>query len=336
MMNPKDQDKVDSLVAPPLTETKLNCTNRNDEFACHELKGVFMNEQHKFLGFARREFLKAAIAAPLVTGPVLGAEQSVREVDVAVIGAGLAGLTAARELRRRHLRVCVVEARDRVGGRTLDHSIGGGHVAEGGGQWTGPSQTAVLGLAKELGIETFKTFTKGKTVVAFGGNRLTVDAGETGGSADLLRVKRTLDAMANEVPLANPWAAKKAKDWDTITVGEWLRANAERADTRDEIGLEMETALGPAATTSLLWFLFCIHSAGGLRALNVEAQELRFRGGPQALSKKMAADLGDDLVLSSPVTKIDHSGDRVVVDSKRVRVTAKRVVVAMMAPMITL
>ena len=289
-----------------------------------------MSEPHELPNVPRRGFIKVAIAAPLTAGMASGADQSVREVDVAIIGAGLAGLTAARELRRHKVPVCVVEARDRVGGRTLDHSIGSEHVVEGGGQWTGPTQTAVLGLAKELGIETFKTHAKGKTVVAIGGSRITVDGGESEGSADLQRVKKQLDAMAKEVPLSGPWAAKQAKEWDATTVGEWLRTNANRPDTRDGIGLEVETTLGPPSSTSLLWYLFYIHSAGGLHALNIEAQELRFRGGPQALSKKMAADLGGDLVLSSPVSKIDHSGDRVVIESKRVHLKAKRVVVAMM------
>src|SRR5262245_29490082 len=150
-------------------------------------------DQH---GLPRREFLiLTAAAAASAAG---GAEPAVREVDVAVIGAGLSGLTAARELRRHQVTVCVVEARDRVGGRTLDRPIGGGHVVECGGQWAVPTQTAVLGLAKELGVEVFKTHTKGKTVVHFGGTRLTVPAGESG-SRDLRRVKGKLDAMAMEV-----------------------------------------------------------------------------------------------------------------------------------------
>jgi monoamine oxidase len=276
----------------------------------------------------RRDFLKSVVVGPLAIGAV-AADMPARVVDVAVIGAGLSGLTAARELRRHKLRVCVFEARDRVGGRTLDHAIGRGHVVEGGGQWVGPTQTAVIGLAQELGIETFKAYAKGKTVIAAGGIRFTVAPGERG-SRDLRRVKEKLDAMAREVPLADPRAAKKAKEWDAMTVGQWLQANTTQAETREEFGLEVETELGRPAAISLLWFLFYIHSAGGLHALNVEAQELRFLGGPQAISKKMAAELGDELILSSPVAKIHHAGDLVVVDSKLVRVTAKRVVVAMM------
>ena len=274
----------------------------------------------------RREFLRIAAIAPLA----VGADLPAREVDVAIIGAGLAGLTAARELRRHKVGVCVIEARDRVGGRTLDHPIGAGQVVEGGGQWAGPTQTAVLGLAKELGVETFESYMKGKMVIAADGVRLSLAVNERDESDDLRRVKEKLDAMAKDVPLSDPWAAKNAKDLDSITVGEWLKTNAKRAETRQEIGLEVETALGPPDRASLLWFLFYAHSAGGLHALSVEAQELRFKGGSQSLSKKMAAELGDDLVLSSPVRKVDQTGARVEVESKRARISAKRLVVAMM------
>ena len=63
-----------------------------------------------------------------------------READVVVIGAGLAGLAAARALVAAGREVVVLEARDRVGGRTLNHDIGGGKVVELGGAWIGPSQ----------------------------------------------------------------------------------------------------------------------------------------------------------------------------------------------------
>jgi monoamine oxidase len=282
----------------------------------------------------RRDFLKYAASGPLVAATVARADQPTgpeqREVDVVVVGAGLSGLTTARELRKHKTSVCVLEARDRVGGRTLDHAVGGGHVAEGGGQWIGPSQTAVLGLAKELGIETFETFAKGKAVIAIGGSRLTTAAGARDESADMKRVKDKLDSLAKEVPLDTPWTAKYAKEWDSTTLGDWLKSNAREKATREEITLEVETEMGPPSRTSLLWFLFYVHSAGGIKALNVNAQELRFKGGPQLLSKKMAAELKDDLVLSSPVKKIGYAGEKVIVESKRVVVFAKRAVVAMM------
>ena len=63
-----------------------------------------------------------------------------------------------------------------------------GHVVEGGGQWAGPSQTGLLALARDLGVETYKTYTKGKTVVFFSGLRITVISGDRE-SDDLRRVK---------------------------------------------------------------------------------------------------------------------------------------------------
>src|SRR5213595_4163563 len=92
-----------------------------------------------------------------------------RQVDVAVVGAGLAGLVAARRLVEAGLEPLVVEARDRAGGRTLNHDIGDGKVVEVGGQWVGPTQRRLLALASEVGVETFPTYDEGDNAIEWRG-----------------------------------------------------------------------------------------------------------------------------------------------------------------------
>jgi monoamine oxidase len=91
------------------------------------------------------------------------------DADVVVVGAGLAGLVAARDVSAAGAGVVVLEARDRVGGRTLNEDIGDGKVVEVGGQWIGPTQHRLAALAKELGVATFPTWSAGDNVIELDG-----------------------------------------------------------------------------------------------------------------------------------------------------------------------
>ena len=82
---------------------------------------------------------------------------------MAVVGAGLAGLTAARDLLAAGHSVVVLEARDRVGGRMLNEDLGDGKVVEVGGQWIGPTQDRMAALAREMGVDTFPTYARART-----------------------------------------------------------------------------------------------------------------------------------------------------------------------------
>jgi monoamine oxidase len=92
------------------------------------------------------------------------------EADVVIVGAGLAGLAAARSLSAAGASVVVVEARDRVGGRTLNHDIGDGKVVEVGGQWIGPTQDRLAALARDLGVDTFPTHAAGENLIEYEGS----------------------------------------------------------------------------------------------------------------------------------------------------------------------
>ncbi|MBP0592680.1 FAD-dependent oxidoreductase [Paraburkholderia sp. LEh10] len=294
-------------------------------------------------GQSRRRFLHlaaagaASLAADKVSLAQGVASKPVGEggvVDVAIIGAGLAGLTAARDLRRAGCESLVVlEARNRVGGRTYNHDLGRGVVSEAGGQWIGPGQTAIADLARELEVDTFPSWYAGKSVVLAGDARVAQDFhGGTGGDET---IGARLGELARGVPSGAPWKAKDATALDKLSYGEWLRQQGVKYEEGYFLALAAKLTLGGApAQLGLLHYLSIINSAGcnyeQLEAFKGGAQETRFVGGSQVLSIKMANELGDKVRLSRPVRKI-AGWDRDVVElhTDQGVIHARRVIVAM-------
>lgn len=255
------------------------------------------------------------------------------EADVAIVGAGLAGLVAARELVAAGLQPLVLEARDRVGGRILNEEIGGGKVVEVGGQWIGPGQNRIAALAAEMGVGTFPTHDRGRHLIELGGKRTSYAGALTDFRLELLRdlsraisplaladleqARARLDRMARQVPLEEPWAAPKARPWDGQTFASWVRRNTRTAAARSllELATEAVWAAEPS-DVSLLHFLFYTHSGGGLNRLlgtGGGAQQDRFNGGSQRLPLLLAEHLGAErLRLGAPVRRIEHGDDGVV------------------------
>jgi monoamine oxidase len=257
-------------------------------------------------------------------------------VDVAVVGAGLAGLVAARDLLAAGLSVLVLEARDRVGGRLLNHTLKGGAVVEVGGQWVGPTQDRVLALAEELGVGLYPTYEEGEHFLAVNGavKRYSGDdfALPEDAPADVGETQQRLEEMASTVPLEEPWRAAQAAAWDAQTLDTWLVANA-----NTEIGLGYWRTLVPAlfsaeaSEMSLLHFLFYCRSGGTidrLVATHGGAQESRLEGGSQHLASRLAEQLGDVVRLGSPVRAIRQDDRGVEVTYNGGVVEAGRAVVA--------
>jgi monoamine oxidase len=271
-----------------------------------------------------------------------------RRCDVAIVGAGFAGLTAARELQRRGKSVLVLEARNRVGGRALNKEIGGGDVSERGATFVGPTQDHILGLADELGVRKFPTFNRGDNVyVDPSGDRSTYDPTGPTGSAppdpvtlpDLARTVARLDKMSTEVPVDAPWKAPSAAEWDQQTFASWLLDNTDKAQFRRlvSIGATRPIFGSEPPDLSLLFVLFYVAASGNEenpgtfeRNFNTHngAQMWRFVGGSQRLCKQMARDLGGRVILQAPVRSISHGKGGVTVRTRAFDVHAKRVIVA--------
>ena len=259
------------------------------------------------------------------------------EADVCVIGAGFAGLTAARRLAGAGKSVLVLEARDRVGGRTWTEDRAGCPVDR-GGAWLAPGHDAAFRLAAEVGVTTYKTYVAGHHLLV-GGDKMRRYKGlipriSPLAVAQIALTQLRLDRMAKRVPVEAPWSAPRAAEWDTMSMAEWLDRHRIRSKVGDDLFQMAARGLFAAEDphdVSFLHLLFLIrahHTIEALFSIEGGAQENLVHGGMGAFAERVAADLGGVVRLQSPVRSVVQSGDRVVVDTARLSVTAPFVVVA--------
>jgi len=304
-------------------------------------------------GLTRRGLIKAGAAGAAGAGVLAqpaqarGARRRApgRRADVVVVGAGLSGLSAARELVAHGRSVLVLEARDRVGGRTLNHPIGGGKIVEVGGEWVGPTQDRVIALASELGIGTFKTYNQGNNVYYADGTLLPYSSGgplgpvppDPTGAVEAEEAIVLINQMAATVPVQAPWTAGNAVAWDSQTLETWKQTYLHTDNGRAllDVGIEAVFAAEPR-DVSLLFALFYTASATNettapdinrLFSTAGGAQDSRLVGGSQLISLKMAAALGRRVLLSQPVRIISQTASGVRVSTDHLSVSAKHVIV---------
>ncbi len=259
------------------------------------------------------------------------------DVDVVIVGAGVTGLTAARRLVADGKRVVVLEARDRVGGRLLTE-VRDGVRLEVGGQWVSPDQTALLGLLDELGLETYPRYREGSSVyIGHDGERRlftgeTVPVPETTGG-EIARITGELDRLAAAMDPLEPWNHPDADALDRVSFASWLESMTDDQEARDNVGLYVGPAMitKPTESFSALTAVLMAASAGGFSNL-VDADfilDRRVVGGLQEVPLRMAAELGDAVRLSSPVSSIRWTDDGVEVRSDSASYRAAHVLVAL-------
>ena len=311
-------------------------------------------------GLTRRTLIAgasaAAAAGTFAATPVAGARaparrtRARRHADVIVVGAGASGSAAAHAVAKAGRSVLVLEARDRVGGRTLNHELGPaypGKIAEIGGTFVGPTQDHMYALLKEFGLGTFPTYDKGETVSVFDGHHgrfsnsnqaSYVNMGPTI-AVDFAKAFLQLDQMASTIPVQAPWTAPDAAAWDSQTLDTWAQANLVSDSGRRALAALTNAIWGTEPRDmSLLYTAWYIAAAGDeanqgtierLTTTTGGAQQDRVIGGSQRLWLTIAADLGKrNVALNAAVTRISQTGRGVTVISDRGTFTAQRVIVA--------
>lgn len=259
------------------------------------------------------------------------------DVDVCVVGAGFAGLTAALRLKQAGHSVALLEARDRVGGRTHTVMRDDGSWIDKGGAWVGPTQDRIHALMDEFGVKTFKQYSDGDAMMVVDGKQHRYAGTIPWSMSPLTSLSLgaamfELGQMCKTIPLEAPWEAKKAKRWDRMTLAQWLERNVKSQAAHALLDTAVSGCYtSDAAEVSMLFMLYQMGSAGGpgfVLGGPGGSQDSRVVGGMGAIYQPIVAELGDALQLSQPVRSITQDADSVTVRSERQSVRARNAVVA--------
>lgn len=266
------------------------------------------------------------------------------EADFAIVGAGLAGIRTAVALTAAGASVTIFEARERVGGRVFSAPQAGQSdtgplslALDLGAQWVGPGQTEILKLIAELDLHTVPTGAPGRAL--WGLNGSLKQGGETLpplpplALAEVLVGVRRVVSMSKRIPPDAPWQAAKARKWDRISAGDWIRRNLRTAAGREfaRMYITGNAAIEPGES-SILGILFDLRSIGPARDLGT-AEAFRLREGAHEIARRLAGRLAGRIRFADPVRAISQDTDGVTVESDAGTLRYRRVAVCAPPPL---
>ncbi|WP_170885577.1 flavin monoamine oxidase family protein [Bacillus alkalicellulosilyticus] len=254
--------------------------------------------------------------------------------DVLIIGAGLAGLSAAQELTKAGYCVRILEAKNRVGGRVLSVPYQGG-VLELGAQWIAPTHKRVHALLKEANLTLTPTFTKGKTLF-FNMNtyeKIDTQPFSLHAKIDMYRFQQKLDKLASTLPMERPWQAEKAMDLDSQSVEKFVLHTLKSETGKRFIQRKLEELMCKnLSEVSLLDLLWNIRAAGSVQNI-LKAETYWLKEGTQKLAEHLSNGLTKSIEFGEVIQEVCWNDNQVTVKSKQHTWNAKKLILTMLSPL---
>jgi putrescine oxidase len=268
---------------------------------------------------------------------------NIHKVNTVIIGAGVAGLTAAHRLQQQGHTVSVLEARNRVGGRLRTELIEGA-MLELGGQWVSPDQDALLAMIEELDLETYSRYRTGKSIyispdgqrTEYSGDQLPVSEHT---ATEIDRLTQKMDELTTEVDPLHPWSHPRAAEYDMIPFLHWLEGQSDDSEACVNVAMYIGAAMltKPPRTFSLLQALLMSSSAGSFSHL-VDPDfilDKRVKGGLASVPRQLAENIGwDSIRLNEPVQRVERHESSVIVHTHDRTVKAEQCIVAVPPPLV--
>lgn len=250
--------------------------------------------------------------------------QSTRTSDVIIVGSGLSGMTAAQALAKRGLTVTVLEAKDRVGGRTHSDKAWEGGPLDFGGMLIGVTHDRSRALGESLGVKWSQARPKGRMTYRINGEVILAPdssypasfAGTENFDSKLAEAYGKFDELAETVGADGPWETPEARELDSMTVATWLERNISDPVVRRIVDTDLNIIVGAStAEMSMLFWAQYVAKCENMHALQVTANDALWIGGSQQIAERIAENPNISVLTSSPALSVIYEEDLVTIST---------------------